>query len=125
MPFLLEIPLANGETVLVDVTGQVEGVVPVGRGRDVVGRLPEAFSTGLDRMQAFADEVLVRMRDTVQPPDVLAVEFGLKMSAKAGVVIAESTADAHIKVIAEWHRDSSRRRARREEDDAEEAENAG
>jgi hypothetical protein len=32
------------------------------------------------------------------------VEFGLKLTAKTGVVIAESATEAHIKVTLEWQR---------------------
>ncbi|MCO5995020.1 CU044_2847 family protein [Actinoallomurus rhizosphaericola] len=117
MAYLLEVPLDNGETVLAEVTGQLQGVVPAGRARDVVGKLPEAFTEGLDRVQRFAGEVLDRMRNSAEPPDVIAVEFGLKLTAKAGVVVAESTAEAHLKVTAEWHRNGAERRVPDDPDD--------
>ncbi|HEX2313263.1 MAG TPA: CU044_2847 family protein [Thermomonospora sp.] len=104
MSYFLEVPLDDGEPMLVEITGQVDDVVPVGRSRDVVGRLPETLRAGLDRAQAFAGEVLTRMRAYPEPPDVVAVEFGLKLTAKTGVVIAESTGEAHLKVVAQWHR---------------------
>lgn len=107
MPYMLEVPLDNGETVLVEVTGQVQGVVPAGRAGDVVGKLPEKFSEGLERAQKFAGEVLARMRDSASPPDVIAVEFGLKLSAKSGVVVAESSGEAHLTVTAQWHRNGA------------------
>jgi hypothetical protein len=105
MPYFVEIPLSNGETILAEVTGQVEDLAPVGsRSREIVGRLPGALGDGLDRVQAFAGEVLSRMREYPQPPDRVSVEFGLTFSAKAGVYIAESTAEAHLTVTAEWSR---------------------
>ncbi|WP_021593866.1 CU044_2847 family protein [Actinomadura welshii] len=109
MAFVMEVPLDNGETILVEVTGQVQGVVPAGKARDVIGKLPEALSEGLDRVQRFSSEVLERMRDAAEPPDVLAVEFGLKFSAKTGIVVAESSGEAHLKVTAEWHRNGAER----------------
>ena len=108
MPYFVEIPLSDGETILADVTGQVEDLAPVGsRGREVIGRLPGALSDGLDRVQAFAGEVLSRMREYHQPPDRVSVEFGLTFSAKAGVYIAESAAQAHLTVTAEWSRSAA------------------
>lgn len=103
MPCYLEVPLDDGETVLVEITSQVDDVGPVGVGRDIVGRL-ESLGVGLDRVQSFASEVLGRMRAFPEPPDTVAVEFGLKLSAKTGVVIAESTGEAHLKVAAQWNR---------------------
>lgn len=105
MPFFLEIPLSDGKTILAEITGQVEDLVPVGdRGREVLGRLPGTLADSLDRVQAFAGEALSRMREYHLPPDRVAVEFGLTFSAKAGVYIAESAAEAHLTVTAEWFR---------------------
>lgn len=112
MPYFVEIPLSGGESVLAEITGQVEDLAPVGdRGREVLGRLPGTLSDALDHVQAFAGEALSRMRESHHPPDRVAVEFGLKFSAKAGVFIAESAAEAHLSVTAEWSRsaDSSAR----------------
>lgn len=107
MPYFIEVPLDAGGTMLVEVTGQVEGVAPVGRPRDVLGRLPETFGKSLDRVQAFTGEILQRMRDTPEPPDTVSIEFGLKLSMKVGVAVAESTGEAHIKVAAEWRKPES------------------
>jgi hypothetical protein len=108
MPYFVEIPLNGGETILAEITGQVEDLAPVGdRGREVLGRLPETLSDALDHVQAFAGEALSRMRDSHHPPDRVAVEFGLKFSAKAGIFIAESAAEAHLIVTAEWSRSAN------------------
>ena len=105
MPYFIEIPLGNGETILADITGQVEDLAPVGdRGREVLGRLPGTFADALDRVQAFAGEALSRLREYPHSPDRVAVEFGLNFSAKAGIFIAESAAEAHLSVTAEWSR---------------------
>jgi Trypsin-co-occurring domain 1 len=102
--YYLEVPLDGGQSVLAEVTSQIDGELPAGSATDVVGKLPEAFGAGLDRAQALAGEVLGRMRGLTEPPDVVSVEFGLSLSAKTGVVIAESSATAHIKIAVEWHR---------------------
>ena len=105
MPYFIEIPLSGGETILAEVTSQVEDLAPVGsRRQEVLGRLPVSFSDALDRVQTFAGEALSRMRKYPQPPDRVSVEFGLKFSAKAGIVIAESAGEAHLSVTAEWCR---------------------
>jgi hypothetical protein len=105
VPHFLEVPLSDGEAVLVEVTGQADGLAPVGRTREVVGQLPEALSAGLHRVQKFAGEVLTRMRSYPQPPDRVAIEFGITFSAKTGVVIAESAGEAHLTITTEWSRD--------------------
>lgn len=108
MSYYLEVPLDGGETVLAEITEQVDDVVPAaGDARNVIGRLPKTLGAGLDRVQEFAGEVLERMRDLAEPPDVVVVEFGLKLTAKAGVVVAESSAEGHLTVKVEWHRSAS------------------
>lgn len=39
MPFLLDVPLSDGEIVLGEVAGQVDDVAPFGRGKEALGRL--------------------------------------------------------------------------------------
>lgn len=104
MPYFMELPFDDG-SLKVDVTHQVQGVQPVGRTQDLVGRLDaKALEAGLERVRDLAGEVLGRMRDAVDPPDVVTVEFGVTLSAKMGVVLAESSGEAHLKVSAEWRR---------------------
>lgn len=105
MPYFVEIPLTGGETILAEITGQVEDLAPVGdRGREVLGRLPGTLAEALHHVQSFAGEALSQMRESHHPPDRVAVEFGLTFSAKAGVFIAECAAEGHLTVTAEWSR---------------------
>ena len=104
MPYYLEVPLSSGEIVLAEITEQADDVAPFGRGKDVLGQLPGTFADGLAHVRAFAAEVLTSMKNAVEPPDRVAVEFGLTLSAKAGVVVAESAAEGHVTVTVEWSR---------------------
>jgi NTP-dependent ternary system trypsin peptidase co-occuring protein len=104
MPYFLEVPLGNGDTVLAEITGQVDDVAPFGRGKDVLGRLSGSFADGLEHVRGFAGEVLDCLKESCDPPDRVAVEFGLKFSATSGVVIAEVAGEGHIAVTVEWCR---------------------
>ncbi|MGW2215198.1 CU044_2847 family protein [Nonomuraea sp. NPDC001684] len=105
MRYFLEVPLDDGGTVLVEVNERPgDEPLPAGRTRAAVERMPEALGAGLQRVQTFATDVLRRMRSCPEPPDVVAVEFGMKLTAKAGVVVAESTGEAHLKVTVEWRK---------------------
>jgi hypothetical protein len=106
MPYFLEIPLPDGESVLAEITGQVDDVAPFGRGKEVIGRLSGSFADGLHHVRAFAAEVLTCMKESYEPPDRVAVEFGLKFSAKTGVVIAEMVGEGHVAVTVEWCKSS-------------------
>jgi Trypsin-co-occurring domain 1 len=104
MPYFVEIPLGDGQVVLAKLADQAEDVVPFGRGQEAVGRLAGSLSEGLGRARSFAAEVLQAMKDSAEPPERVAIEFGLDFSGKAGVVIAETSAGAHVTVTLEWSR---------------------
>lgn len=100
----MEVPLSDGQVVLAEVTQQVDDVVAAGRGKDVVGRLPDILSSGLAPVTAFAADALATLRGLAEPPDMVSVEFGVTLSAKARLVIAESTGQAHLKFVMAWQR---------------------
>lgn len=104
MPYYLEVPLSNGETVLAEISRQVDDVAPFGRGKEVLGRLTGSLADGLDHVRAFASDLLTCMMTSRDQPDRVAVEFGLVLSAKAGVTIAEVASEGHVTVTVEWSR---------------------
>ena len=104
MPYYLEIPLTDGDTVLAEITGQVDDVALFGRGKDVLGRLSGSLSEQLKHVRSLASEVLQSWKDSREPPDRVAVEFGLTFSAKTGLVIAEAAGEGHLTVTVEWSR---------------------
>lgn len=64
------------------------------------GTLREA----VDRVRPAAQDVLDSLRAMPQAPDRVALEFGVKLSADAGVVLARASSEAHFKVLLEWER---------------------
>jgi hypothetical protein len=104
LPYYMEVPLNDGQVILAEVTGQVDDLVPAGRAADVVGRLPDVLGAQLQRVGSFAGEALTSLRALAEPPDLIALEFGVKLGAKTGVVIAEATGEAHLTVKVEWRR---------------------
>ncbi|MFF0205828.1 CU044_2847 family protein [Streptomyces sp. NPDC005017] len=106
MARFLQVPLGDDQFMSVEVTSQDDEDTfgPVSRRQDAVTRLPESLSDGLDRVRSFSEEVLTRLRSGTRPPDSVQVEFGLKLSAKAGLVIAESTGETHLTVTLQWQR---------------------
>ncbi|MDX2591977.1 CU044_2847 family protein [Streptomyces sp. WI03-4A] len=108
MEHSLEVPLSNGQIMYVEVTSQDDWdtIGPVSRRSDGVAALPERLSEGLDRIRSFSDEVLTRLRSGSRPPDLVQVQFGVKLSAKTGVIVAESNGEAHLAVTLQWQRSS-------------------
>jgi NTP-dependent ternary system trypsin peptidase co-occuring protein len=102
VPTYLAAPVADGE-VLVEVTSQEAGLVPASV-PEMRERLTAGIVEQLGRVRTFATEVLAQLRSSVDPPAKVAVEFGPKLTAKAGLVKAESTSEAHLTVALEWNR---------------------
>nr|WP_254552879.1 CU044_2847 family protein [Kitasatospora sp. MMS16-BH015] len=79
---------------------------PVGRGAAGaaagVARAAESFEQALDGARAAAESALAVFRGGVLAPDEVEIEFGVKLSAEAGALIARTAADAHLTVRLTW-----------------------
>jgi hypothetical protein len=78
------------------------GMQPVGRGGDAVVRAAETFEQALDGVRAAAEAALTTLRGGGLQPDEVEIEFGVKLSAEAGALIARTAADAHLTVKLTW-----------------------
>lgn len=101
MAYYLEVPLDAEHTILVDVTTSIEGTVHAGPG-EVVGRMSQTLERALDRLEPLASTVVRRLSTLPKRPDRASIEFGISLTAKTGVVIAESTGQSHFKIMLEW-----------------------
>jgi hypothetical protein len=88
-------------SILVDVTARVEGVLPAGPGQ-VVERMSQTLERALDRLEPLAATVVRRLSTLPGRPDRASIEFGISLTAKTGVVIAESTGQSHFTITLEW-----------------------
>ncbi|MFD7445176.1 CU044_2847 family protein [Streptomyces sp. NPDC059909] len=101
-----EMRLSDGTAVRVEVDGQQDGggIDRVGRGsasgvvRDSAQTLQEALAHIRPAVDAVADSV----RGLASRPDSVSVEFGIKLSAEAGVVVAKAASEANFAVRLEW-----------------------
>lgn len=100
---LMEVPLAGGQTVVVEVNRQ-----------EVPGDLVLASSDPC-AVAVKATETLEHVLGKVKPalqavstwaksasPDECCVEFGLKLGSETGVIIAKGTANVHFVVRLTW-----------------------
>jgi len=47
-------------------------------------------------------KVIQQAREVTDAPEAVELELGLKLTAKTGFFIAESSGEAHVKVILKW-----------------------
>jgi hypothetical protein len=99
---VVEMPLESGGTVLVEVTDDEQRLQRVGRAGAVVRDSAETLEEALRRVRPAVTAALNQVRDLATPPDRVKLEFGVKLTAEAGVVIARAATEANFKLSLEW-----------------------
>ena len=105
MKRLVEFPLEDGSTILVEVDEpeSAGGTARVARGDNkTVAKANQTFEKALDKIKPTANAVISKLRDLTHSPDEITVEFGLKLSAEAGAVLAAAGIEANYKVTLTW-----------------------
>jgi hypothetical protein len=115
MKRLVEFPLEDGGTLLVEVDERPTGPVMRGRGGEgstLAERTDRTFEEATASVTPAARSLINRLRAMDDPPDEIEVEFGIQLSAKTGAFIASVAAEANFRVVMTW-RGSTTSRARR------------
>ncbi len=110
---LVEFPLEDGSTVVFEtdeVATAGNGVQRVSRGRSTggednnesgVSRAAQTFDQVSQRIRPAAQMVLDSLREMNTPKEIQ-LEFGLKFSAKTGVIVASADSEVNFKVSVKW-----------------------
>jgi Trypsin-co-occurring domain 1 len=97
---LIRVPLDDGGFVVVESSEALMGPVAAARPGEIVADAAETLESGLTRLQPALTRLLDKLR-AVGPNDVT-VEFGIKLSSKAGIVIAEASGETNFKATLSW-----------------------
>lgn len=111
MPQLAKFPLKGGGFLAVETDAPDAGAGRVMRGSstaDAVAAATDTFETALEKVRAAAEGILQQLRSLAQPPDEVAVEFGVKMSAESGAIIAKASGEANFKINLTWKKSSGK-----------------
>ena len=110
MKRLIEFDLEDGGSIVVEVDEPepVGGVVKAARPGEVMEKAHHSFEAALDRIRPAASIIIKKLRGLHDPPDEVEVEFGLKMNAEAGAVVASAGAEANYKVTLTWKREQKK-----------------
>lgn len=107
MSRLVEFPLSEGGSVLVQVSGSNgEDVVTRGwredRQQGVSERAQETFESAVTKVRPAADALLSSLVGLTHTPQEMTVEFAVELSAQAGAYIATLGSTANFKVTLTW-----------------------
>jgi len=110
MKRLVEFPLDEGGSVLVEVDEPPPGPVMRGIGKDqstLVEKADKTFEDATAAVTPAARSLIARLRSVDDPPDEVGLEFGVQLSAQTGAFIASAAAQANFRVSMTWRRGPS------------------
>lgn len=104
MRHLIEFPLEDGNILVIEADWPKAegGIVPAARPDEIAVKAVQTFEAALEKVKPAATAIIDKLRSLADAPDEVSVEFGLKMSAEAGAVVAAVGTEANYKVILKW-----------------------
>ncbi|WUH97399.1 hypothetical protein OHR68_28230 [Spirillospora sp. NBC_00431] len=93
----------NG-TVVVEVDDREPGFSSVSRAGGVIHDAAGRFEDAFQHVRDAAEAALGALRGGELNPDAVELEFGVKLNAAAGAVIAKTSVEGHLKVKMIWGR---------------------
>jgi hypothetical protein len=107
MKRLVEFPLDQGGSVVIEVDDPPGGPVTRGLGKDrstLVEKSDKTFEDATAAVTPAARSLIARLRSMDDAPDEVGIEFGVQLSAQTGAFIASMGAEANFKVTMTWRR---------------------
>jgi hypothetical protein len=103
---LVEFDLREGGMVLVEVDGANAGpVTRGGRRAEFVTKAGDSLEQVLGRVGPAVRGIVSELRSTAEWPDEVMVEFAIKLSGDANVIIARSGGEANFRISLRWSRE--------------------
>jgi Trypsin-co-occurring domain 1 len=101
-------PLEGGGSVIVEVDDASAAPRKTMRGgvpsTETMVKATQTFEGALDGVRSASEALLARLLSLAQPPDEISVEFGVKLNAESGAVIAKAAAEANFAISLKWKR---------------------
>lgn len=108
MKHLIRFPLESGHSVIMEVEEPDNGITRAARPHEVMATANQTLESALEHIKPAAEAVLAKLSSLSERPEEVEVEFGLKASAEAGMIIASGKLDANYTVKVKWVRKQSR-----------------
>ena len=104
MSQVVKMGLGDGGSVLVEVSDVAPDrpVTRGGRQEDLVTSASASLEQALDGLGPVVKGVVSRLREAADWPDEVSVEFAIKLSADANVIIARTGGEANFKIALRW-----------------------
>jgi hypothetical protein len=96
--------LSTGGFLLVEVDEQTGGVSRAGRGPDLIATATQTLREAFGQVRAAAEDAIGSFAEMMPAPHEMSIEFGVRLSAEAGVVVAKAGGEANFTVRLSWTR---------------------
>ena len=108
MKRLVEFSTEGGGSILVEVDDDLR----IGSGSTLRGGAASAmiekarisYEEALDKIKGAAETIITKMRALPDSPDEISVDFGIKLSADIGAILASTSAEAQFTLHLTWKR---------------------
>ena len=101
---LLRVPTDSGRDLVVEIDDREPGYRPAKKPGAIIADAKEQFEKSLADINAAAQSALDILRGGRLRPDEVEIEFGVRLNAEAGAVIAKSSVEGHLVVKLTWTR---------------------
>jgi Trypsin-co-occurring domain 1 len=89
------------DTLMVEVE-QPSGIIDVGALDDTPIKAQKTFEESVEKVKNTAAILIAKMKDLASSPDEVSIEFSIKLSAEAGIVLASGSVEANYMITLKW-----------------------
>src|SRR6266704_1884894 len=102
MKHLVEFPLEEGGSIVVEIDESETGGTVRGVREDKIEKARETLEEALNKVLPATKTVVEKLRGMASKPDEIEVTFGINLSTMAGAVIASASVAANFGVTVRW-----------------------
>jgi hypothetical protein len=101
MSNLIRFEIEGGGTVLVESAAEL-GIARASAASETIRNAAESFQAALSGVRAAAAATLREFTILTNQPDEITIEFGVRLDAQAGAIIARTGLEGHLRVSLMW-----------------------
>src|ERR1035441_7340009 len=98
----VRVPLENGDEFFIEADVPGDGVVRATRADGAVRSSAETFGNSIALERLIGEVIVHKLPDLPTTPASIRAEFGVCLTAEAGIGIAKGTGEAHFVIEIEW-----------------------
>jgi len=108
MKRLVEFATEDGGSILVEVEDDLRvgsgATLRGGAASHMIEKARVSYEEALDKIKGAAGMIITKMRSLPDSPDEIGVDFGIKLSADIGAILASTSAEAQFTLHLVWKR---------------------